>query len=57
MLLVIRADFDPEKSIRKGKLWFEKMKNTPEPGDAYAEVEIIPYERLWEIVLGYMRES
>ena len=57
MLVVIRVDFDPEKSIRKGKPWFDKLKITPEPGDAYAEVEIIPYEKLWELLIEIMKEK
>jgi hypothetical protein len=32
------------------------MQSTPVPGDAYAEIEIIPYEQLWAIVLRTLEE-
>ena len=57
MLCIIRADFDWGKSVEKGKTWLEKLKNTPEPGDAYSSIEIVPYENLWEVMLTYLQDK
>jgi hypothetical protein len=35
----------------------QQLRDTPPPGEAFAEVEIIPYENLWQIVLGLLREG
>ena len=43
--------FDPAKARKKGLATLEALTNTPLPGDAFGEIEIIPYEHLWELVL------
>ncbi len=54
MLIIIRVDFSPEKSLQKGQPWLEKLQNTDEPGGGHTSIEIIPYEKLWELMLGYL---
>ena len=43
--------FDLAKARKRGQATLETLSSTPPPGDAFAEVEIIPYEHLWELVL------
>ena len=43
--------FDPTKARQRGRATLETLRNTPNPGEAFAEVEIIPYEHLWELLL------
>ena len=43
--------FDLAKARKRGLATLETLTSTPLPGDAFAEVEIIPYEHLWELVL------
>jgi hypothetical protein len=43
--------FDAAKARKRGQAALETLTNTPPPGDAFAEVESIPYEHLWELVL------
>lgn len=57
MLCIIRTDFDLEKSMKKGQPWLEKLRTTSDLGDVYAAVEIIPYEKLWEVMLGYLERK
>ena len=45
------SGFDSAKARKRGQANLETLTNTPPPGDAFAEVEIIPYEQLWELVL------
>ncbi len=49
--VVIREDLDADRCRRKGRAIADKLEVTPAPGDAYAEIEIIPYEHLWEEIL------
>ncbi|WP_162426948.1 hypothetical protein [Pontibacter pudoricolor] len=52
MLLISAREFtNLENSRKKGQPLFEKLKKAPIPGLAYAELEIVPYEQLWEIIL------
>jgi hypothetical protein len=39
---------------KKGEKLLAQLMATPSPGDAYAEIEIVPYEHLWEWVLNEM---
>ena len=55
MLTAIRTDFDYTKCRVKTQPWLEKLIAAPTPGDAYAEVEIMPYEKLWEIILESLK--
>lgn len=56
LMMVVKADLDYVESQKKGRVLFEKLQATPVPGDAYAEIEIIPYEQLWAIVLKTLEE-
>ncbi|KAA9325036.1 hypothetical protein [Adhaeribacter soli] len=51
LTLVVKEDLHPEKCRRKGLALADKLAATPPPGDAFAEIEIIPYEHLWEEIL------
>ncbi|MCC9167937.1 hypothetical protein [Pontibacter harenae] len=54
LLTTIREEFDATKVRKKGAMLFQKLQATPVPGDAYAEVEIIPFEHLWEFILALL---
>lgn len=51
LALVVKADFDYIVAQKKGESLYLKMQNTNPPGDAYAEIEIVPYEHLWELII------
>jgi hypothetical protein len=55
--VIVEKNFDPAKAAERGKGLLQQLRDTPPPGEAFAEVEIIPYESLWEIVLGLLREG
>lgn len=56
LLLTVKENFGPEASEKKGASILEKLKAAPQPGQAYGEIEIIPYEDLWELTLGILRQ-
>lgn len=54
LMLSVTEDFDADVCRKKGEKNYQKLSETPTPGDAFAEIEIIPYEHLWEMVLGIL---
>jgi hypothetical protein len=57
LMLVVKEDFQPSLCRKKGRYLYEKLQAVAPPGDAYAEIEIIPYEHIWEIILEIMAEQ
>jgi hypothetical protein len=57
LALTVKEDMDYSQSKKKGRYFYDKLQVTPSPGDAYAEIEIIPYEQLWEITLKILQEQ
>lgn len=54
LILTVTEDFDVNACRRKGQKLYQKLVDTPTPGDAYAEIEIVPYEHLWEHILSIL---
>ena len=55
--VIAEKNFEPKKAVERGQNLLQQLRDTPPPGEAFAEVEIIPYENLWEIVLDLLREG
>lgn len=55
--IAVQCSFNPETAAAKGVKYLKRLRETPEPGDAFAEVEIVPYEQLWEVLLEIMERS
>ncbi len=55
-LLLISLEKDSKDINVRGEKTLMKLINTPIPGDAFAEVEIVPYEHLWELVLELLKK-
>ena len=55
--LISDEQFDPAKCAERGVPLLHQLANTPPPGEAFAEVEIIPYPLLWGIILQHLRTS
>ena len=55
--LIVEKNFDPQKAAERGQGLLQQLRDTPPPGEAFAEVEIIPYENLWGLVLDLLREG
>jgi hypothetical protein len=56
LILTVTEDFDAETCRKKGGKLYQKLIETPTPGDAYAEIEIVPYEHLWEHILNILEK-
>ena len=55
--VIVEKNFDADKAAERSKALLQQLRDTPPPGGAFAEVEIIPYENLWGIVLDLLREG
>ncbi|TPE43303.1 hypothetical protein [Pontibacter mangrovi] len=55
LILIVTEDFDVTACRKKGNKLYHKLLETPTPGDAYAEIEIVPYEHLWEYILDTLQ--
>jgi hypothetical protein len=57
LLLVVEKDFDADEIEERGQNVLKKLRAAPLPGEAYAEIEIVPYEDLWSLTLQSLREG
>ncbi len=57
LTILVRANFDPAETQKKGNYLYNKLQKTIPPGDAYAEIEIVPYEHLWELILEKIKST
>jgi hypothetical protein len=55
--VTVDKNFDAAQAAERGLALLQQLRDTPPPGEAFAEVEIIPYEHLWELVLSLLREG
>ncbi|GAB3228670.1 hypothetical protein GCM10027346_13470 [Hymenobacter seoulensis] len=56
LLMTVKENFVLEACIKKAAPLLERLKAAPQPGEAFGEIEIIPYEDLWELTLGILRQ-
>lgn len=58
LLCVVRADFNPIRASRYAEKYLDKLKETPlSVSEQSTEIEIIPYEDLWEIILEILKKN
>ena len=57
LALVVKANFDFTATQKRGEALYQKLLHTNPPGDAYAEIEIVPYEHLWLLVLERLQKQ
>jgi hypothetical protein len=57
LLLLPEADFDPAQLAQRAQPLLRTLHQATLTGDADAEVEIIPYENLWDLVVGVLRQG
>lgn len=57
MILTVTEDFDADACRKKGQKLYQKLIEAPIPGDAYAEIEIVPYEHLWEHIISILESK
>ncbi|UYZ63047.1 hypothetical protein [Hymenobacter weizhouensis] len=56
LLTTVKENFEPDACARKAQPLLERLQAAPQPGEAYGEIEIIPYEDLWRLTLDILRQ-
>ncbi len=56
LLMTVKENFAPEACEKKAAPLLERLRAAPQPGEAYGEIEIVPYEDLWELALSILRQ-
>lgn len=57
LILIVTEDYDVSNCRKKGQKLYDKLAEAPIPGDAYAEIEIVPYEHLWNYILFVLEKA
>ncbi|WBO83357.1 hypothetical protein [Hymenobacter yonginensis] len=57
LAIVVKEEFNPVTSRKKGEAILKKLQSSPPPGEAFAEIEIVPYEQLWQITLDILQTT
>jgi hypothetical protein len=55
--LTTHYHFTPSQMRRRCDYLSDKLASLPTVGDAYTEIEIIPYEHVWELCLQWLPQS
>lgn len=50
-------EFNYELIAEKTETYFEKLKKFHNPSDFKSELEVIPYETLWSLIMGILKEN
>ena len=53
--LAVECGFQVGRLQAQAQPWLDRLRAMRMPGAAYAEIEIIPYESLWAVVIGLLR--
>jgi len=48
MNIILKCDKDAKTCRKKGRYLYQQLKSTNQYGDAYSDLEILPYEVIWE---------
>ena len=57
LLLLPEADFDPAKLAVRGKALLTTLRQADLTREADSEVEIVPYENLWELIMKILHQG
>jgi hypothetical protein len=57
LMLLLDWDFNPRVCAQRGQSLLGKLQAAPLPGEAYAEIEVVPYEKLWELTLQLLQQG
>ncbi len=55
--VVVEKEFDYDKISEKGNTYYKKLLKHRIPADLNTDTEVLPYEKLWEHVLGILKTN
>jgi hypothetical protein len=57
LAITVKSDFDPVLCQQQAEPLLKKMQAVPPPGEAFSEIEIVPYEDLWVLTLEILKTT
>ena len=57
LAITVKANFNPTVSQQLAEPLLERMQAAPPPGEAFSEIEIVPYEDLWALTLEILKAT
>ncbi len=57
LALLPEKNFNPRACAERGQNLLAKLREAPQPGEAYAQIEVVPYEKLWELTLQLLQQG
>ena len=57
LALLPEAEFDPQVLMQRDEALLATLRQAPLAGEAEAEVEFIPYENMWQLILSVLRQG
>lgn len=57
LAITVKSEFDPAESQRLAEPLLQRMQAAPPPGEAFSEIEIVPYENLWALTLEILKAT
>ena len=57
LAILPEKDFQARACAERGQNLLAKLREAPQPGEAYAQIEVVPYEELWELTLQLLRQG
>ncbi|MBC8082568.1 MAG: hypothetical protein H7Z21_05095 [Hymenobacter sp.] len=55
LAVTVKANFNPVLSQHQAEPLLKRMQAAPPPGEAFSEIEIVPYENLWALTLEILK--
>lgn len=55
--IVVEKEFDFEKIKEKGNNYYKKLLKHPIPGDLNLDTEVMPYDKMWQHILGVLKTN
>jgi hypothetical protein len=55
--IIVEKNYDYKSVSEKGSNYLKKLKKTQIPPDWHLELEIIPYDNLWEYIINILKTN
>lgn len=55
--ITVKSDFDLALTQQRAEPLLKQLQEAPPPGEAFSEIEIVPYEKLWALTMDILKEN
>jgi len=57
LAITVKSNFDPALSKQRAAPLLLQLQSVPPPGEAFSEIEIVPYEHLWQLTVEILQAT